>query len=54
VSLMSNLVPKVTIMVAASTCCVYLLHSCKKGKTRIALFWVLLKFGLRNTFGLRK
>jgi hypothetical protein len=24
------------------------------GKIRIALFWVLLKFGLRNKFGLRK
>jgi hypothetical protein len=24
------------------------------GKIRIALFWVLLKFGLRNMFGLRK
>jgi hypothetical protein len=24
------------------------------GKIRIALFWILLKFGLRNTTGLRK
>ena len=26
----------------------------KMGKIRIALFWILLKFGLRNTTGLRK
>jgi hypothetical protein len=29
-------------------------HGKKKGKIRIALFWILLKFGLRNTTGLRK